>query len=159
MSDKTPGEKLITTNRRASHDYHILERMEAGIALHGTEVKSLRATSGLALKDSFVDPRAGEMFLVGARIEPYDKGNIYNHKPERDRKLLMHKREIEKLATRVTQKGLTLIPLRAYFKNGIVKVEVGLCQGKQTHDKREAIEARETKREIDRAMKDFRKGA
>ena len=95
---------------------------------------------------------------MGAHIEPYEKGNIYNHKPERDRKLLMHKGEIEKLAIKVTQKGLTLIPLRMYFKRGIVKLEVGLCQGKQTHDKRDAIEERETKREIDRAMKDYRRG-
>lgn len=150
-------DKLITTNRRASHDYHILDKYEAGIALHGTEVKSLRATGGLALKDAFVQPRNGEIFLVNARIEPYEKGNIYNHKPERDRKLLMHKQEIEKLAVKVNQKGLTLVPLRAYFKRGLVKVEVGLCQGKQTHDKREAITERETKREIDRAMKDYRR--
>jgi len=152
------GEKLITTNRRAGHDYHILERHEAGIALHGTEVKTLRATSGIALKDAFVDVRAGEMFLVGARIEPYAMGNINNHKPERDRKLLMHKHEIEKLGTKVHTKGLTLIPLRLYFKEGRVKVEVGLCQGKRVHDKRDAIQERETKREIDRAMKDSRKG-
>lgn len=153
------SEKLITTNRRASHDYFILDRYEAGISLVGTEVKSLRATGGLTLKEAFVQARDGEVFLVNARIEPYDKGNINNHKPERDRKLLMHKREIEKLSVKVLQKGLTLIPLRAYFKNGLVKIEVGLCQGKQTHDKRDAIEERETKREIDRAMKDYRKGA
>ena len=153
------SEKIITTNRRASHDYFILDKIEAGVALHGTEVKSLRATGGVTLKDSFVQERGGEMFLVNARIEPYDKGNINNHKPERERKLLMHKREIEKFAVKVAQKGLTMVPLRVYFKNGIVKVEVGLCQGKQTHDKRDAIEKRESKREIDRAMKDFRKGA
>lgn len=158
MSDETANQKLITTNRRASHDYHILDRYEAGIALHGTEVKTLRNTGGIALKDSFVQTRGGELFLVGARIEPYEKGNIYNHKPERDRKLLMHKDEIQKLAVKVTQKGLTLIPLRMYFKKGIVKLEVGLCQGKQTHDKRDAIEERQTKREIDRAMKEYRKG-
>lgn len=152
------GEKIISTNRRASHDYHILDRYEAGIALAGTEVKSLRSTGGIALKDSFVQARDGEVFLVGARIEPYDKGNINNHKPERDRKLLLHKREIEKLAHKVAQKGYTLIPLRLYFKGGIVKVEVGLCEGKQSHDKRDAIQERESKREIDRAMKDFRKG-
>lgn len=152
------SEKIITTNRRAGHDYHILDRYEAGIALAGTEVKSLRTTGGIALKDAFVQTRDGEVFLVGARIEPYDKGNINNHKPERDRKLLLHKREIEKLATKVAQKGYTLIPLRLYFKRGIVKVEVGLCEGKQSHDKRDAIQARESKREIDRAMKEFRKG-
>jgi len=152
------GEKLITTNRRASHDYHILDRYEAGIALAGTEVKSLRTTGGIALKDAFVQTRDGEVFLVNARIEPYDKGNINNHKPERDRKLLMHKQEIEKLAYKVSQKGFTLVPLRLYFKRGIVKVEVGLCEGKQGHDKRDAIQERESKREIDRAMKEFRKG-
>lgn len=152
------SEKLITTNRRASHDYFILEKLEAGIALVGTEVKSIRMHNGLALKDAFVQPINGEMFLVNARIEPYDKGSYSNHKPERERKLLLHKREIEKLSGKVTQKGLTLIPLRAYFKDGRVKIEVGLCQGKQTHDKRDTIIARETKREIDRAMKDFRKG-
>ena len=160
MSEKTAtNEKLITTNRRASHDYHILDRYEAGIALHGTEVKTLRSTGGIALKDAFVQTRGGELFLVNARIEPYEQGNIYNHKPERERKLLMHKGEIYKLAVKVTQKGLTLVPLKLYFKRGIVKVEVGLCQGKQTHDKRDAIEARETKREIDRALKDFRRGS
>jgi len=152
------GEKIITTNRRASHDYHILDRYEAGIALAGTEVKSLRSTGGIALKDAFVQTRNGEVFLVNARIEPYDKGNINNHKPERDRKLLMHKQEIEKLAYKVSQKGFTLVPLRLYFKRGIVKVEVGLCEGKQGHDKRDAIQERESKREIDRAMKEFRKG-
>jgi SsrA-binding protein len=105
-----------------------------------------------------VQTRDGEVFLVNARIEPYDKGNINNHKPERDRKLLMHKQEIEKLAYKVSQKGFTLVPLRLYFKRGIVKVEVGLCEGKQGHDKRDAIQERESKREIDRAMKEFRKG-
>ena len=121
-------------------------------------MKSLRSTGGIALKDAFVQARDGEVFLVNARIEPYDKGNINNHKPERERKLLMHKQEIEKLAYKVAQKGFTLVPLRLYFKRGIVKVEVGLCEGKQAHDKRDAIQERESKREIDRAMKEFRKG-
>lgn len=151
------GEKNIVTNRRAGRDFAVLDRVEAGIALQGTEVKSLRQDSAMTLKDSYALVRNGEMFLVGAHINPYGMGNIFNHKPERDRKLLLHKREIERLGARVAEKGLTLIPLRVYFKHGLVKVEIGVCKGKKTVDKRETIKEREVKREMDRAMKPVRR--
>jgi SsrA-binding protein len=146
------GEKTIVQNRRARHEYHILEHHEAGIELQGTEVKSLRE-GHITLKDSYADVEEGEMFLVGVHINPYEQGNIYNHEPERTRRLLMHKREILKLGARVAEKGLTLIPLRLYFKDGRVKVEIALCQGKHTIDKRETLREREVKRELDRATK------
>jgi len=146
------GEKTIVQNRRARHEYHILEHHEAGIELQGTEVKSLRE-GHITLKDSYADVEEGEMFLVGVHINPYEQGNIYNHEPERTRRLLMHKREILKLGARVAEKGLTLIPLRLYFKDGRVKVEIALCQGKHTVDKRETLREREVKRELDRATK------
>ena len=146
------GEKVIAQNRRARHEYHVLERFEAGIELVGTEVKSLRE-GHITLKDSYADVENGQMFLVGVHINPYEQGNIYNHEPERIRRLLMHKREIVKLGTRVAEKGLTLIPLSVYFKQGRVKVEVALCQGKHTVDKRDSIREREVKREIEREVK------
>jgi SsrA-binding protein len=151
------GEKLIVQNRRAHHDYFILEKLEAGIELRGTEVKSLRAGS-MTLKDSYAEVRDGEMYLVGSHISPYEKGNIYNHDPERDRRLLLHKREIAKWGQRVAEKGLTLVPLRVYFKEGRAKVEIGLCRGKHTVDKRDTIREREVLREADRAMRDVRRG-
>ena len=146
------GEKTIVQNRRARHEYHILERHEAGIELVGTEVKSLREGQ-ITLKDSYAGVENGQMFLVGAHINPYEQGNIYNHDPERRRKLLMHKREILKLGARVAEKGLTIVPLRVYFKEGRVKVEIALCQGKHTVDKRDTIREREIKREVDREIK------
>ncbi len=146
------GEKTIVQNRRARHEYHILERHEAGIELVGTEVKSLRE-GHITLKDSYAGVEDGQMFLVGAHINPYEQGNIYNHDPERRRKLLMHKREILKLGARVAEKGLTIVPLRVYFKEGRVKVEIALCQGKHTVDKRDTIREREIKREVDREIK------
>jgi len=152
------GEKTIVTNRRARHEYHVLEHVEAGIALHGTEVKTLRMTGSMTLKDSYADIIGGEMFLVGAHIPPYDYGNAMNHPPERTRKLLLHKREIVKLAQRVAEKGLTLIPLAVYFKHGIVKVDIGLCRGKHSFDKRQSIKERESKRDMDRALKETRHG-
>lgn len=147
------SEKLITTNRRAGRDYHILDKIEAGIALVGTEVKSLRVSGGITLKDSYVDIERGQAMLVNAHITPYEQGNIFNHDPERARRLLLHKREIEKLGQRVEEKGFTLIPLRVYFKQGRVKIEIGVCKGKHSFDKREDIKKRETDREIDRAIK------
>jgi len=152
------GEKTIVTNRRARHEYHVLEHVEAGIALQGTEVKTLRMTGSMTLKDSYADIIGGEMFLVGAHIPPYDYGNAMNHPPERTRKLLLHKREIVKLAQRVAEKGLTLIPLAVYFKHGIVKVDIGLCRGKHSFDKRQSIKERESKRDMDRALKETRHG-
>ena len=146
------GEKVIVQNRRARHDYHILDHFEAGIELRGTEVKSLRA-GGITLKDSYADVENGQMFLIGTHISPYDKGNIYNHDPERKRRLLLHKREILKLGAQVAEKGLTLIPLRVYFKEGRVKVEIGLCRGKHTVDKRDSLRESDIKRETDRLIK------
>lgn len=151
------GEKLIAENRQARRDYFVLERFEAGIVLTGTEVKSLRAGK-LTLKDSYVDERRDELYLVSAHIAPYEHGNIFNHEPERPRKLLMHREEIFKLSQRVKEKGLALIPLKVYFKNGKVKVELGLCRGKAHGDKRDTIVEREAKRDIDRALKDAAKG-
>lgn len=143
----------IVQNRTARRNYEILDSFEAGIALVGTEVKSLRESGSMTLKDSYADIKDGEVFLVGAHINPYAKGNIYNHAAERPRKLLLHKREIDRLAQRIAEKGLTLIPLKVYFTRGIVKVELGLGRGKNVRDKRETIKARESKREMDRAIK------
>lgn len=152
------SEKVIVVNRRARHDYEVLDTIEAGIALVGTEVKSLRATSGLTLKDSFADVRKGELFLVGAHIRPYDQGNINNHDPERPRKLLLHRHEIDRLAQKAAEKGLTIIPLRVYFKRGKVKVLLGMCRGKHTYDKRAALREKQADRETDRAIRSLGKG-
>jgi len=149
------GEKTIVQNRRARRDYHVLERHEAGIELQGTEVKSLRQ-GHMTLKDSYGDVENGELFLLNAHISPYEQGNIHNHDPERPRRLLMHKREILRLGARVDERGCTLVPLRVYFKQGRAKVELGLCKGKHTVDKRNAIRERDIKRETEREMKDAR---
>lgn len=150
------GEKLIVQNRRAHFDYEIFERYEAGIELKGTEVKSLRTSGSMSIQDAYVEYENGELFLVNAYIRPYEYGNILNHDPHRKRKLLLHKREILRLGKRVEEKGLTLIPLRVYFKNGLVKVEIGLCRGKKMIDKREDIKKKETEREIERLVKRYR---
>lgn len=149
-------EKLVAQNKQARRDYHVLETFEAGIALMGTEVKSLR-NGKMTLKDSYIEERRGELYMVKAHIPPYEHGNVFNHEPERDRKLLMHKREILRLAGQVQEKGLTLIPLKVYFKDGIAKVQVALCRGKAKGDRRETIKKREAEREMDRAMKAARK--
>ena len=150
MADE--GEKTIATNRRARHEYHILERVEAGLVLTGTEVKSLRAGK-VALRDAYAVERGGELWLVSATIEPYLQGNRANHEPTRDRKLLLHRGELDKLAARMAEKGLTLIPLRLYFKAGRVKAEIGLAKGKDGADKRQATADRDAKRDIDRELK------
>ena len=129
--------KMVTRNRKAFHEYAILETFEAGMALQGTEVKSLRAGT-VDLKDSYAEIRNGEVYLVSSSISPYAHGTHTNHLPERERKLLLHRREIQKLAGRISEKGLTLIPLGIYFKKGIAKVEIGLARGKKLFDKREA---------------------
>ncbi len=149
------GERVIVTNRKAFFNYQVLDRLEAGISLLGTEVKSIRE-GGLNFRDSFVEFRNGELFLVGCRIGPYSHGNLLNHAEDRDRKLLLRKREILKFGGKATEKGLTLIPLKAYFKRGRVKVEIGLARGKQIHDKREAIKRRDIERETRQAVKDRR---
>ncbi len=144
--------KPIATNRKAFHDYFIDDRTEAGLVLTGTEVKSLR--EGRAqLKDSYIQFRGGEAYLVGAHISPYGSGSWNNHLPERDRKLLLHRREIEELAAETGQRGVTLVPLQVYFKDGRAKVELAIARGKRRYDKRQAIAEREAKREADRALK------
>lgn len=155
MSPKATGVKQIAQNRKAFHDYFILERFEAGIELCGTEVKSIRA-GALNLKDSYCSVKDGELFVRSMHISPYEKGNIFNRDPMRSRRLLMHKREINKLAARVQQEGLTLIPLSVYFKDSRVKLELGLCQGKKLYDKRQSEAKRGTDREIERTMKERR---
>jgi SsrA-binding protein len=150
-----PAEKTLATNRKAFFTYEVLDRVEAGVSLVGTEVKSIRE-GGLNFRDSYVEFRGGELFLVGCRIAPYSHGNLSNHPDERDRKLLLHKREILKLGGKATEKGLTLIPLRAYFKKGRVKLEIGLARGKKAHDKRASIKRRDIERETRQAMRDRR---
>lgn len=153
------SEKIIAVNRKATHDYEVLERFEAGIALQGTEVKSLRDQSSISFRDSYADFKDNELWLVGAHIAPYSHGNIYNHPPERRRKLLMHRQQILKLKQRVDEKGLTLVPLKLYFTRGLVKVQIGLCRGKHSYDKRDSIKERESKREVARALKASRRDA
>lgn len=150
------GEKLIVQNRRARRDYEILDTFEAGIELRGTEVKSLR-NGRMTLKDSYADIVQGEIFLVSAHISPYEQGNIHNHDPERPRRLLMHKREIIKLGQTIAEKGFTLVPLRVYFKMGKVKVQLGLCRGRHTVDKRRTIQDRENEIEMGRMLREARK--
>jgi len=146
------GEKLIASNKKALHEYFVLQKMEAGIALTGTEVKSLR-DGAVNLKDSYIAFERGEAFLTGAHISPYAHGNRENHDPERTRKLLLHRREIEKLRSQVMEKGLTIVPLRLYFKGGRVKAEIAVVRGKKLFDKRESEKKRELDREAASAMK------
>jgi SsrA-binding protein len=147
-----PGEHMVVSNRRARHEFEILERIEAGLVLMGTEVKSLR-DGKVVLRDAYATERDGELWLVNATIEPYAQGNRENHEPLRDRKLLVRKIEIDRLASRVAEKGLTLVPLRIYFKDGRAKVEIALARGKEGRDKRDALAERDTRREIEREMK------
>ncbi len=149
---RTKGTKTITENRKARHEYFVLESYEAGIELVGTEVKSIRQGS-VNLKDSWCSIDNGELFIRGLHISPYEKGNIFNKDPLRVRKLLMHKKEINKLFGTIKQEGLTLIPLSLYFKDSRVKVQVGLCKGKKLYDKRETAAKRDAMREIDRSVK------
>ena len=151
MAEKE-AKKVITLNRKAKHEYFVDETYEAGIALFGTEVKSLRAGQ-VNLKDSWCEVRDGELFLTGAHISPYEKGNIFNRDPLRERKLLMHKREILKLMSLSIKDGYTLIPLSLYFSHSRVKVEVGVCKGKKLYDKRESDAKRSAEREMERYAK------
>jgi SsrA-binding protein len=146
------GEKLIADNRRARHEYELFERIEAGLVLQGTEVKALREGRA-TIQRAFADVRGDEIWLVGANIAAYDKGGFANHDPERDRKLLLHRREIDRLRGRVQEKGLTLVPIRLYFKDGRAKVEIALARGKELRDKRGDIAKREADRQIERALK------
>ena len=142
-------ERIAISNRKARHDYTILDSMETGIALKGSEVKSLRLGNA-NLQDSYAHIDRGEVWLFGMHISPYTQANIMNHDPRRERKLLLHKKEIRKLIGKTSEKGLTLIPLKVYFKNGRAKVELALCRGKKSYDKREAIAKRDVEREMRR---------
>jgi SsrA-binding protein len=145
--------KIVATNRKAFHDYHVGETYEAGIALTGTEIKSVRQGM-VSLRDSFARVENGEVFLYDMHVSPYDAGNRYNHEPRRTRKLLLHKSEIRKLATKTQEKGFTLIPLKVYLKGGRAKVELALAKGKRLYDKREDIKKRDVMRQVDRVIKD-----
>ncbi|MCR5288348.1 MAG: SsrA-binding protein SmpB [Saccharofermentans sp.] len=146
------GIKIIAENRKAFHDYYIDERFEAGVALSGTEVKSLRAGK-VNLRDSYCQVKDGEMYLIGVHISPYENGNRFNLDPDRTRKLLMHKREIIKLYSKTKEDGLTLVPTKCYFKDSKVKFEIGLARGKKDYDKRDVEAQKQAKRDIDRAVK------
>ena len=153
MQKKNAGIKICCENRKARHDYFIHETYEAGVELQGTEVKSLRA--GRAnLKDSYAMIKNGEIFVENMHISPYKEGNIFNHEPLRPKKLLMHKAEILKLMSKTKEKGYTLVPLKAYFKRGRVKIEIALASGKHNYDKRQDLKAKAAKREIEHALKD-----
>ena len=156
-AERKTGDRTVATNRRARHQYEILETVEAGLVLRGTEVKSLRAGQ-VNFKDSYATMRNAEAWLLGCHISPYSHGTDQNHDPERDRKLLLRRREISRLTGKIAERGLTLVPLRLYFKNGRAKVELGLARGKKLHDKRSAIREREVRREMDRAARAGRRG-
>ena len=149
--------KTIATNKKAFHEYFVIESFEAGISLSGTEVKSIRG-GGVNLKEAWCSIDNGELIIKQMHISPYDHGNIFNKDPKRNRKLLMHKREIMRLLGLVKQQGLTLIPLSIYFKGSLVKVQLGLCRGKQLHDKRATAAKRDADRAIDRAIKEHKRG-
>ncbi|MGH7276454.1 MAG: SsrA-binding protein SmpB [Candidatus Rokuibacteriota bacterium] len=149
---ESENDRTIATNRRARHEYEILETVEAGLVLRGTEVKSLRAGQ-VTFKDSYATVRNDEGWLIGCHISPYSHGTDANHDPERDRKLLLHRRQIIRLLGKTAERGLTLVPLRLYFKDGRAKVELGLARGRKLHDKRSAIREREVKREMDKAAR------
>ena len=153
MADKKhDGKKIIANNRKAYHDYFVDETMEAGIQLFGTEVKSLRQ-GGVNLKDSYCYIEDGEIFATGVHISPYEKGNIYNRDPLREKKLLMHKREILRLLGKVGQEGVTLVPLSLYFSGSRVKLELGICRGKKLYDKREDLAKKQAARDVERYTK------
>jgi SsrA-binding protein len=150
------GEKLIVENRRARHEYHLGDRVEAGVVLAGTEVKALR-TGKATLQQAYAEVRDGEAWLLGLHVPEYVQGNRSNHDPDRPRKLLLHRREIDRLAAGVAEKGFTLVPTRLYFKGGRVKVEVALARGKELRDKRRDIAARDARRQIERELKSVRR--
>jgi SsrA-binding protein len=143
----------VASNRQAAYRYHLLERFECGVVLRGTEVKSLRE-GGAQLKDAYVILRDGELWLHSVHIPPYAPANRENHEPERDRKLLLHRREIDRIAARINERGLTLVPTRIYFRDAHAKVEIALARGKDLYDKREAIRTRDTRREMARALRE-----
>ncbi len=146
------SEKIITVNRKAYHDYHIEDTVEAGLVLTGTEIKSIRG-GRVNLKDSYASPKDGELWLVNSHIAQYPGGNRYNHEPTRPRKLLLHQREISEFSSEIERRGYTVVPLKLYLKKGIAKVELGLARGKKQYDKREAIALRDDQRQMQRAFK------
>ena len=148
----TKAANEVANNRKARHDYNILDTYEAGISLTGTEIKSVRA-SKINIKDGFVQPHNGELWLENVNISVYDQGNQFNHDPLRNRKLLLHKKEIRKISSTVQEKGITVIPLKVYLKHGFAKVLIGIAEGKKQYDKRETIKKRDQEREIRRVMK------
>jgi len=150
------GEKLIVDNRRARHEYHLSDRVEAGLVLNGTEVKSLRGGQA-TLQQAYAEVRDGEAWLVGLHVPEYTEGNRANHDPDRPRKLLLHRKEIDRLASSVAEKGFTLVPTRLYFKGGRIKVELALARGKELRDKRRDVAARDAQREIERELKSLRR--
>ena len=150
---KQVGRKQLAANKKAYRDYFVLDRQEAGIELYGTEVKSIRAGE-VNLKDSYCIIKKGELFIRGMHVSPYEKGNIFNRDPDRVRRLLMHRREIAKLQARVQQDGMAVVPLSLYLKDGLVKVEIGVCKGKKLYDKRESDAKRSAERDIERTMKE-----
>lgn len=152
MAQKKETQKLIANNKKAFHDYFIDETYEAGVVLHGTEVKSMRMGK-CSIKESFIRIENGELFVYGMHVSPYEKGNIFNKDPLRVKKLLMHRQEISRLAGKTAEKGYTLVPLQVYFKEGKVKVEIGLARGKKLYDKREAIAKKDQRRETEREFK------
>ena len=144
--------KLVANNKKAYHDYFVDEKIEAGLVLHGTEVKSLRMGK-CSIKESFIRIENGEMFVYGMHISPYEKGNIFNKDPLRVKKLLLHKSEISKLLGKIKEKGFTIVPLQVYFKDGKAKMEIGLCRGKKLYDKRQDIAKKDMKREAEKELK------
>lgn len=151
--ERKPGIKIISKNRRASFDYHLLDRYEAGIVLTGTEIKSVRANQ-VSLRRSYVQAREGELWLLEANIAPYAHGNRENHEPTRPRKLLLHRREINKVLDALSQKGLTVVPTMIYLKNGLAKVEIALARGKAGRDKRADLAKRDAERQVERALRE-----
>lgn len=150
------GTKTVAINRKAAHDFHLQDRHEAGLVLKGTEIKSIRA-GRVSLKEGYVQPRNGELWLVDVHIAPYDPAGRYGHEPKRPRKLLLHRREIDRLISRVRERGYTIVPLRLYLKDGRAKVEIALARGKRQYDKRQAISKRDSQRDIERALKERHK--
>jgi SsrA-binding protein len=147
------GIKVVATNRKAARDFHLEDRHEAGLVLTGTEIKSIRA-GRVNLSDGYVQPRDGELWLVNTHIAPYDPSGRYGHEPRRSRKLLLHRREIDRLISRVYERGYTIVPVRLYLKHGRAKVEIALARGKRKYDKRQAIAKRDAQRDVDRAMRE-----
>ncbi len=156
MAKKQKDSNNLVTNRKARHEYFIEDSYEAGIALKGTEVKSIRQGSA-NIRDAYISFRGGEAFIENMHVSPYEQGNIFNADPMRSRKLLLHKREIRRLSASVARDGITVIPLRLYLSNGKIKVEIAVARGKKLYDKREAIAERDSKRKMEKAMRDYQK--